>query len=985
MDIRWSSSTIKVYKSCPFRFYCKITKQKQDTDTDQSYGQAGNVVHHALEYYFQNLLEIPLDLALVELRNTFDEEWEYCKLINPVIKKEVYWLCVINGIKLGVDPTDLEHEFRIHKDGINFIGYADVMNTKEHWIGDWKTSTYKKAKVEGYKEQLKFYAWAYWREYGHIPMAWVYFNKVNKIFKFQFPLESIENVEKEILAVSESAQKRLTELDFDRRPSRTNCYFCPFKGVCSTDLLRESKAETYDVIFHLKKNKLLVEGSIPDIIHRRIEKVINYEVKNAHFIKQAMLAKGIHYDGIKRLYRRKDFGGETFIGYMHNIYSILKDFAHSTGKKIKLSVKDYRDQEVLKNTIKLKDKLIIPFEMYGFQKQAVDELIKHRWGIVEVGTGGGKTVIAAEAIRRLGLRTLFIIDNKDLLMQTKREYETMLGISCGIVGMGYREWKSPVILATIQTLSKYAKTFEDELAQIPVVMFDECLDGRTWIITKQGRKRLSYIVNNKWIGEVLSYNHLDNKFQWKQVLAHYKTRKNEYYKVIIQGRKKKTLIMTTDHKLLINDKYTKISNAKVGDTVYCNESTNLGSKWSAESIENRSGSNNPMWKGIRQNYHRITCAGNFKYEHQKIFCEYWKIKYIPSEYCIHHLDHNPKNNKIENLLLMAQHNHKMYHGHLDNSYITAEQLLQVERIKHFKNLKVKETKSIRTEVVRRLKEGKILSIEKVKKDKNFFDIEIEDNHNFFANGVLSSNCHIIASKSFETISKFLVNSKYRFGFSATAKRDDGNDNIIYAHTGAVVYKRKAQDLIQDGVLVDPTTIFYNYDSKSVVTDNWQSEYADGIVDNDHRNNTIKEIAEDYIKQGKQVMILTKMIRHGDWFKENIKGSELIYGKTGDDIRVELLDDFKKGKFKLLIGNLKIFNKGINIKNLDVIINASGNAGDVLTVQTIGRVLRINPGKTEAHYIDFMDAGEYLHKHSLSRIEALKNEDYKVEIRKYNRS
>ena len=716
MDVRYSSSTIKVYKSCPFRFYCKITDQKQDTDTDLSYGKAGNVVHHALEYYFENLQDIPLDLALVELKNRFEEEWEACEIINPSIKKDMYWLSIINGIKLGVKPTHLEHEFRINEDGINFIGYADVMNTKDHWIGDWKTSTYKKAKLEGYKEQLKYYAWAYWREFGHVPMTWVYFNKVNKIFKYRFPLETLKNVDLELKVLHESVKKRLNTLEFDRRPSRTNCYFCPYKRVCSTDLLREEKAEKYLITFHLKKNKLSVEGAIPDIIHRKIEKVINYEVKNAHFIKKAMRAKGINYDGIKRLWRRRDYGGETFIGYCDAIYNILKDYAHSNGKRIRLSIKDYRDVKVMDNKVKMPDKLKFKHELYDYQKQSVTELIKHKWGIVEVGTGGGKTVIAAEAIRQLGLKTLFIIDNKDLLLQTKREYEQMLGVNCGIVGMGHREWKSDIVLATIQTLAKYADVFADELAKIPLVVYDET--------------------------------------------------------------------------------------------------------------------------------------------------------------------------------------------------------------------------------------------------------------------------HIIASKSFEKVSKYLINTRYRFGFSATAKRDDGNDNIIYAHTGQVVYKRKAQALIKDGVLIDPTTIFYKYGSKSIITDNWQSEYADGIVDNLHRNTTIKDIAESYAKDGKQVMILTKMIRHGEWFKANIKGAELIYGRTEDDIRVELLDDFKAGKFKVLVGNLKIFNKGINIKNLDVIINASGNAGDVLTVQTIGRVLRTNPGKEKAYYIDFIDEGEYLYAHSMSRIDALKNEDYNVEIQEY---
>lgn len=713
MEIRYSSSTYKGYKSCEFKHYCKITKQPEDDDTDNSYGDSGNVVHHSLEYYYTNLKDLQFEHSTSELKPLFEEEWDEVQINNPKLDKDLYWLCVINGIKLDVSFTDLEYEFRIIEPGLNFIGYADVMDRENHIIGDWKTSTYKKSKVDEYRQQLKFYAWAYYKEFGVVPKAWVYFNKVNKKFDFTFTLEELKEVEKELRATIKEVEQKLVTLDFKREPSRTSCYFCKYKGVCATDLLRKSEAEKYEVTFHVKGNKVQIEASIPDEIQTELENMANFELKNAFFIKQAMAQRGVKYDAIKRLYRKKVFGGELALGYMNGAYNILKTYAHKKGMKIRLSIKDYRNQEVFNNNVSMPDKLNIPFEMFEFQKEAVDKLVANRWGIIEVGTGGGKTVIAAEAIRRISKKTLFVIDNKDLLLQTKKEYENMLGIECGVVGMGRREWNAPVVLCTIQTLAKYLKEFALELAQFPVVVYDET--------------------------------------------------------------------------------------------------------------------------------------------------------------------------------------------------------------------------------------------------------------------------HIIASKSFEQLSKYLINTKYRFGFSATARRDDGNDKVIYGHTGEVVYRKPAKELIEDGVLVEPEAIFYKYGSELTVSDTWQNEYADGIVDNEHRNTVIKKIAEKYIKEGKQVMILTKMVRHGQWFNETIENSELIYGKTDDDLRVDILEDFKAKKFPCLVGNLKIFNKGLNIKSLDVIINASGNAGDVVTVQTIGRSLRKDEGKEKAYYIDFVDAGEYLKKHSVSRIESLKAEGYSVTI------
>ena len=715
MEYRLSSSTIKQYKMCPFKFYCKISKQEKDPDSDNTYGNAGNAVHKALEYYYGQQRDIPLKLAFIELKKVFTNIWNEFEINEKLVDFDLYWLCVVNGVKLDLNPTHLEYEFGF-KDPVEFIGYADVINTKEHWIGDWKTSTYKAKKLEDYKEQLRFYAYAYRKEFGANPMCWVFFNKVNKIFKFKFPDETLDSIDDYFANLEKSIANRIENLDFPRTPSRGACYFCYYKNMCATDLLRETKSKKYEVLFHIKKDKLMIEGEIPDIIHRRMESHINYKIKNAQFIIKAMAAKGVKYDGIKRLYKRKPYGALTSPGYMHFIWKELKDYCVSKGMKLSLTLKDWRSQ--LNSDVVFDPKLNTEFTPYQWQLDSVDALIKHRWGVCEVGTGGGKTFIAAECIRRLHTRTLFVIDKKDLLRQTKEEYEKMLDMECGIVGMGEADWSKPVTLATIQTLTKHLAEWATYLAEINLVIFDET--------------------------------------------------------------------------------------------------------------------------------------------------------------------------------------------------------------------------------------------------------------------------HIIAAKSFEKLSKYLINSKYRLGFSATAKRDDGNDNLIFAHTGEVVYRKRALALIEEGVLVNPDVDFYSYECKNPVAENWQNEYVSGIVLNDNRNALIKKIAEDFANKDKQVMILVKDIKngHAHWLKDNIENANLIYGKTEDDIRVDLLEKFKKKEFKILIGSIAIFNKGINIKALDVLINISGNAGDVATVQSIGRALRKNEGKDKAYYVDFIDKGEYLYKHSISRVNALKQEGYEPKIHTY---
>lgn len=714
-EFRVSASMLKKYKNCPFSVFCKITNQPSDETAATHWGDAGNVVHHTLEHYYSQLTDLPREFALAELERFFDHEWEIVDTAD--LAKDTYWLCVVNGVitdQVEKDFTHLEAEYSYEiSPGVNYIGYIDVMNTEKHIVGDWKTSTYKSKKVQEYKEQLKMYALAYRKEHGITPETWVYFNKIDRVFHFKFTDEELKAKLLEVRQIIEEIKQSFKIEKFPRNKSQQNCFFCNYKGVCATDLLRPNAKPKIEYTFNLKQDKLIIEGVIPENIHCLMEQHINYKIKNAQFVIQAMAQKGIKYDGIKRLYKRDVNGAKTSIGYMEFCYKTLKDYAHSQDKTVKVTIKDFRD--VKSNcAFVAPEQLNIPYELRDYQDESPDILMKYRWGIVEIGTGGGKTAIAAECIRRTALKTLFVIDNKQLLLQTKREYEEMLGVECGIVGMGIREWDKPIVLATIQTLAKHVKEFASELAEFGTVIFDEV--------------------------------------------------------------------------------------------------------------------------------------------------------------------------------------------------------------------------------------------------------------------------HIIAAKSFETLSKYLIGTKYRFGFSATAKRDDGNDNLIFAKCGEIVFSKKARDLIDDDQLIEPDIYFFNYNSPNIAYDDWQNEYINAIAMNEDRNNLIKEIVQKIEKSNRTVMILAKDIKNGHvaWLNENIPGSHVIIGKTKDDIREEILDAFKNKDIKVLIGNIKIFNKGINIPNLDAIVNAAGNAGDVLTVQTIGRPLRKSKGKTKAMYIDFVDnCGKFSKKHTKSRIDALKAEKYNV--------
>lgn len=138
-----------------------------------------------------------------------------------------------------------------------------------------------------------------------------------------------------------------------------------------------------------------------------------------------------------------------------------------------------------------------------YQIAALNSAIENPRGIIQMATGGGKTMLAAHLLRRLDRPALFFVHTLDLLYQAARVFERELGREIGILGDGQANLR-PITVATIQTVanacggtrvSRKPRADDDEeereekpvhfddatrreviefLEAVPVVIFDEC-------------------------------------------------------------------------------------------------------------------------------------------------------------------------------------------------------------------------------------------------------------------------------------------------------------------------------------------------------------------------------------------------------------------------------------------------------------------------------------------------------------------------------
>ncbi|UCF68564.1 MAG: DEAD/DEAH box helicase [Acidobacteriota bacterium] len=88
-----------------------------------------------------------------------------------------------------------------------------------------------------------------------------------------------------------------------------------------------------------------------------------------------------------------------------------------------------------------------------YQRKTVRAALARGRGLIDVGTGGGKTLLAAEVIARLSRPTLVLVTTRALLVQTVRHLRRWLNVEPGVIGEG--EWRiSPLTVALVQSLRR---------------------------------------------------------------------------------------------------------------------------------------------------------------------------------------------------------------------------------------------------------------------------------------------------------------------------------------------------------------------------------------------------------------------------------------------------------------------------------------------------------------------------------------------------
>ena len=244
--------------------------------------------------------------------------------------------------------------------------------------------------------------------------------------------------------------------------------------------------------------------------------------------------------------------------------------------------------------------------------------------------------------------------------------------------------------------------------------------------------------------------------------------------------------------------------------------------------------------------------------------------------------------------------------------------------------------------------------------------------------VIMDECHHCGSAtSVEVMQK--INARYVYGVTATPKRGDNLEQIIYMLLGPIRHSYTAKERAAEqgiGHYVYPryTRVVDTNESKTDINGAFSLISASSA-----RNDMIIEDTRVCVKNGRTPVILTKYKEHAKYLYDNLQSDAdhvfILYGDNSDKENSEVrkrLKEVPNEKSLILVATGQKIGEGFDYPRLDTLMLAAPVSFAGRLEQYIGRLNRDYEGKTEVIVYDYIDS----HIHFFDRMYAKRLRTYK---------
>ena len=217
-------------------------------------------------------------------------------------------------------------------------------------------------------------------------------------------------------------------------------------------------------------------------------------------------------------------------------------------------------------------------ELRAPQQNVIDKYIEATknngyGGLLDLYTGFGKTVLGLKIISELKVKTLIIVHKGFLVDQwIERIQQFLPDARIGkIQGQIIDIENKDIVLGMLQSLSMKEYP-EDQFKSFGLTIVDECFPFDTLVHTNEGPRYIGELYN-KWeqrellpeiLPEVLSYNTLTHKFQYKNLTHAWRKVREELINIKMSNN---CIKCTPEHKILTTTGYKPANRLIIGDII----------------------------------------------------------------------------------------------------------------------------------------------------------------------------------------------------------------------------------------------------------------------------------------------------------------------------------------------------------------------------------------------------------------------------------
>lgn len=673
------------------------------------------------------------------------------------------------------------------------------------------------------------------------------------------------------------------------------------------------------------------------------------------------------------------------------------------------------------------------YTLRPYQEEVVNRMVadRHKPGnsLVVVAQGLGKSVIIAELANRLNEEVLILVPTRELLLQNLEKLEAFVEQKdVGVYSAGVnRKERGKYTIATIQSAYRHPEVFRG----IKVVLFDECFVGGTKIDGKN--------IEDIRPGEMIwSFNHKTNRIEKKKVLSVQKRKvKKTLYCVGVDGC---FIISTPNHPYYVEGKgYTETKNIKNGDVLYAiqreivtssnnttlqtvSETSNNSIKISGKTIPPK-GATPLLRKMSNVNF---SSSWSYGYKREKALSRKEKTNKQNPQNDWTQTTHtrwkrngndSTRRNAYEGTWKWLESLCFWNRGQMENGISKKLQNRFSKSIPYGSNRvgwrkpplnRSSETgreerkifRRVRVDSIKILEQGSDERFTNGKKYDYVYNLEVEDNHNYFVEGVLVHNCSLLSPDKegmyYQLFNAIGVQKVY--GLTASPWRQ----TIVYnrpggwaGYTGAKWQRIRQLEAITTTKMI---TRFRPYrgkwfwsrvlaiinvdkatkmgyltplkyiDDSLVVHEQLKLNKSRSDFDLDYFeqlcNNYTKLV--DYINKIEQKKILvfcssieqaTKLAELGHYF--------VVTADTKAKERKQIIEQFRTVKRGVLCG-VNVFSYGFDVPDLEAIVLLRPTRSLALHSQVLGRLTRLTDGKEFGYVYDLVG-----NIRSMGRLETIK--------------